>query len=55
MAKVWILERHIPYEGFDIVGVFSSEEEASERLADQENDSYVSYEVSVWELDGEAP
>ncbi len=49
-TKVYLALRHIPYEGFDILGIFSSKEKAEACVLEQKEDSYVEHSVDEWEV-----
>lgn len=54
MSVVWVVEQHIPYEGFDIQGIYTSKEEAEKHAKAIEQSLIKDWEESIksWKESG---
>ena len=50
--KVWILVSTIPYEGSDVLGIFTHKRTAEEYMKERQAivSRYVIYDIEAWEL-----
>lgn len=51
---VWVLTRSFTFESYDIIGIYSTREKAKlalEEWINNEEDGYISYSISKWNID----
>lgn len=53
VRKVWIVLEIVPYEGFNILGVFDSEDKARRRVAEARKEGFplFDYKVEEWRVE----